>query len=118
MEAASRTAVYPGRTQPDTGVPSTSEVGDADKALSYVTLGLNGEAGEVAEKVKKHLRGDAGEWSDFLVTMEKELGDVLWYWSQLCYELGLDPDDVAQVNLDKLQSRAQRGKIKGSGDTR
>jgi NTP pyrophosphatase (non-canonical NTP hydrolase) len=87
--------------------------------LSYPALGLAGEAGEVAEHVKKAIRDDAGEVSDERrAKMSKELGDVLWYVAQLASELELDLDEVAQANLDKLLSRQQRGVLSGSGDDR
>jgi NTP pyrophosphatase (non-canonical NTP hydrolase) len=87
--------------------------------LVYPALGLAGEAGEVAEHVKKAIRDDGGEVSDERRTaMAKELGDVLWYVSQLASELGLELDEIAQINLDKLLSRQRRGVLSGSGDER
>jgi NTP pyrophosphatase (non-canonical NTP hydrolase) len=90
-----------------------------DAWLAYPALGLAGEAGEVAEHAKKAIRDDGGEVSDERRTaMSKELGDVLWYVAQLASELGLELEDVAQANLDKLLSRQQRGVLSGSGDDR
>jgi NTP pyrophosphatase (non-canonical NTP hydrolase) len=87
--------------------------------LAYPALGLAGEAGEVAEHAKKAIRDDGGEISEERRTaMAKELGDVLWYVAQLASELGLDLDDVARANLDKLLSRQRRGVLSGSGDER
>jgi NTP pyrophosphatase (non-canonical NTP hydrolase) len=87
--------------------------------LAYPALGLAGEAGEVAEHAKKAIRDDAGEVSDERrAAMGKELGDVLWYVAQLASELGLDLDEIARVNLDKLLSRQRRGVLSGSGDER
>lgn len=87
--------------------------------LAYPALGLAGEAGEVAEHVKKAIRDDDGEVSEERrAAMAKELGDVLWYVSQLASELGLELDQIAQVNLDKLLSRQRRGVLSGSGDER
>ena len=87
--------------------------------LIYPALGLAGEAGEVAEHVKKAIRDDGGEVSEERRTaMAKELGDVLWYVSQLASELGLELDEIAQINLDKLLSRQRRGVLSGSGDER
>jgi NTP pyrophosphatase (non-canonical NTP hydrolase) len=87
--------------------------------LAYPALGLAGEAGEVAEHAKKAIRDDGGEISEERrAAMAKELGDVLWYVAQLASELGLDLDDVAQANLDKLLSRQRRGVLSGSGDER
>lgn len=85
----------------------------------YPTLGLCGEAGEVADKVKKVLRDQGGEFSaEVIAALQLELGDVLWYVAQLATELGLELDQVAQANLDKLASRTARNVISGSGDSR
>lgn len=92
---------------------------DKDRNFVYPTLGLAGEAGEVAEKIKKVLRDGGGVMSDEKKTeIEKELGDVLWYVSQIATELGLSLDRVATVNIEKLLSRLDRGVIKGDGDDR
>ena len=85
----------------------------------YPTLGLVGEAGEVADKVKKVLRDNGGEFdASSIKALKLELGDVLWYISQLSSELGLSLEDVAKSNLEKLRSRADRGVISGEGDER
>jgi NTP pyrophosphatase (non-canonical NTP hydrolase) len=90
-----------------------------DARLAYPALGLAGEAGEVAEHIKKAIRDDGG-----FVTPERrqalarELGDVLWYVSQLASELELDLAEIAEGNLDKLLSRQRRGVLSGSGDNR
>ena len=85
----------------------------------YPTLGLANEAGEVAGKIKKIFRDKAGVIGDAeRGALQAELGDVLWYLAQVCTELDLSLDDVAQHNLDKLFSRQQRGMIQGDGDTR
>jgi len=90
-----------------------------EQGLSYCGLGLCGEAGEVAEKIKKVIRDSGGVVSDEKrEDLKKELGDVLWYHAQLCSQLGLSMSEVAQGNLDKLFSRKDRGKLKGSGDDR
>ncbi|MGA7703852.1 MAG: nucleoside triphosphate pyrophosphohydrolase family protein [Solirubrobacteraceae bacterium] len=87
--------------------------------LAYPALGLAGEAGEVAEHVKKAIRDEAGKISDERkAAMSKELGDVLWYVAQLATELGLDLDEIAGQNLEKLLSRQARGVLSGSGDDR
>lgn len=83
--------------------------------LTYPLLGLNGEVGEVCEKVKKHIR-DGRELDKEDLT--KELGDVLWYLAITARDLGIDLQEVAEVNIAKLQSRKERGVIQGSGDNR
>ena len=85
----------------------------------YPTLGLVGEAGEVADKVKKILRDKKGVFDkDSRDAIKFELGDVLWYISQLSSELGYELEEIANSNLKKLNSRKIRGQIQGSGDNR
>jgi len=92
---------------------------DKGRNFVYPTLGLSGEAGEVAEKMKKVLRDKGGVIDDETRReLSKELGDVLWYVANLATELGLDLEEVAQENLDKLSSRQQRNRLRGSGDNR
>ena len=79
----------------------------------YPALGLCGEAGEVAEKVKKNIRDGKS-----LDGVALELGDVLWYISTLADDLGVTLEEVAKANIEKLQSRMERNKIKGDGDNR
>jgi NTP pyrophosphatase (non-canonical NTP hydrolase) len=87
--------------------------------LTYPALGLVGEAGEVAEHAKKAIRDDGGAVTDERRAMlSRELGDVLWYVSQLASELGLELDLIARENLEKLFSRQSRGVLSGSGDYR
>ena len=100
---ARKTAIYP----------------DKNNNFIYPTLGLVGEAGEVAEKVKKVIRDKNGIFDDeSKLGIKKELGDVLWYISNLCTELNFNLDEVALQNLEKLKLRASKGKIGGSGDNR
>lgn len=116
VEAAA-TAVYPGQGK---------FVG-----LAYASLGLNGEAGEVAEQVKKTWRDQPEEEvngsvfdKDIVITEERrqacidELGDVLWYAAQVATELGVNLSDVAKRNQEKLYSRKERGVIAGDGSNR
>ncbi len=85
----------------------------------YPTLGLCGEAGEVADKVKKVLRDHNGVFSEELrADLALELGDVLWYLARLASELDLNLEAIAEGNLAKLASRAERNVIAGSGDRR
>jgi NTP pyrophosphatase (non-canonical NTP hydrolase) len=89
------------------------------EGLAAVVLGLNGEAGEVAEHVKKTIRDDNGMLShERRDKMLKELGDALWYISQIATHLGEELSTVAKANLDKLASRQARGVLNGSGSDR
>jgi NTP pyrophosphatase (non-canonical NTP hydrolase) len=89
----------------------------------YPTLGLVGEAGEFANKIKKLMR-DQQVFKPSEVSAEtkqevlKELGDVLWYVSCIASEFDVELNDVAQYNLDKLRSRQERGTLNGDGDNR
>jgi len=92
---------------------------DKDKNFVYPTLGLAGEAGEVAEKIKKVLRDKNGIIDQQTKEeIQKELGDVLWYCAQIATELGLSLDQVATLNIEKLFSRKERGMLHGNGDNR
>ena len=90
-----------------------------EAAIFYPSLGLAGEAGEQANKVKKILRDDKG-----VVTKEKkkeigkEIGGVLWYAANLASDLGLNLDEIARENIEILNSRKERGVLQGSGDNR
>ena len=98
---------------------STAFYPNAGQNPIYPTLGLSGESGEVADKVKKVIRDRQGVFDENAKEAIKlELGDVLWYIAQLSSELGFDLDQVAKANLDKLASRAARGQISGDGDSR
>lgn len=90
-----------------------------DHPLVYPTMGLVNEAGEVAGKVKKIFRDRGGEIAENdRLALKDELGDVLWYLAQICTELDLSLQEVAEANLVKLFSRLERGQIKGEGDNR
>ena len=85
----------------------------------YPTLGLTNEAGEVAGKIKKIFRDKGGVIGEAeREALKSELGDVLWYLAQVCTELDISLEDVAEHNLKKLLDRLERGKIGGSGDNR
>jgi len=86
----------------------------------YPALGLAGEAGEVAEKIKKLMRdGDAKFLTDEQkAEIAKELGDVLWYVANLAEDIDYDLRQIAAINLNKLRSRKDRDVLKGSGDNR
>lgn len=97
---ASKTAIYP-----------------TYKAKEYTIIGLCGEAGELANKYKKVMRGD----KDLVAVREDiltELGGVLWYVAMIAAEFGFSLDRVAEANLTKLESRKERGVIQGDGDNR
>jgi len=97
----------------------TARFPEKETAFIYASLALMGEAGEIAEKIKKVWRDKnrvVGE-SD-REEIKKEMGDVLWYLSQLADQLDIDFDDVAQTNLNKTRSRLARDVINGSGDNR
>jgi len=85
------------------------------QAVFYPTLGLSGESGEIANKVKKVMRGDPG--ADFSGVSD-ELGDVLWYLAAIATDLGVTLEEIANKNIEKLRDRRARGVIKGSGDNR
>ena len=86
----------------------------ATHKVLYPTLGLCGETGEVAEKVKKQVRDGVFNRHE----VAKELGDVLWYLANLSNDIGYNLDEIADINIEKLTSRQDRNKIKGSGDNR
>jgi len=107
QQAAGETAIYPraGEQHID--------------GLTYVALGLVGEAGEIANKIKKIIRDAGGVVEpERLTAVAEEVGDVLWYAARLCTEMGVDLGQVAALNAAKLESRALRGVIGGDGDRR
>jgi NTP pyrophosphatase (non-canonical NTP hydrolase) len=96
----------------------TATYGERNRVI-YPALGLASEAGEVAGKIKKVLRDQGGDFGRApREALKDELGDVLWYLAVLAHDLGLSLDEIAARNIDKLASRAERGTIGGSGDTR
>ncbi len=94
-----------------------NHIPDELAGVIYCGLGLAGEAGEVAGKIKKLLRdGDTPEKRRAIV---KEIGDSMWYIPRLLEELGkFKMNACAEENLDKLAGRAERGTIHGDGDER
>lgn len=103
QEQAATTAIYPGRNSYPTG-------------LMYAALGLCGEAGEVAEQVKKSWRNDMEVLDDRERKMFNELGDVLWYVAAVAEELGFSLEEVAEANIVKLTNRKSAGMLKEHGD--
>ncbi|RJQ33957.1 hypothetical protein C4568_03425 [Candidatus Parcubacteria bacterium] len=105
QKLASRTATFSGK--------------QAEIPLVYVALGLAGESGELIEKIKKVMRNDNGEISEEKrEEIKREIGDVLWYLSQISRLCDIPFDDAAVTNIEKLADRAKRGVIKSEGDTR
>jgi NTP pyrophosphatase (non-canonical NTP hydrolase) len=103
QDRALETAIYPNR----------------GANFAYPALGLAGEAGEVADKLKKVIRDNAGVLTDAVRdAVASELGDVLWYVSVLASEIDYSLDEIMARNLAKLNSRKKRGVISGSGDNR
>ena len=90
-----------------------------DSRIIYPVLGLNGEAGEVAEKVKKVIRDNEGIF-DFYERekIAKELGDVLWYLAMAAYDVGYSLESIAKINVAKLKERKEKNMLHGSGDDR
>ena len=102
QQVAKQTAIYP-----------------REQAIIYPTLGLTGEAGEVANKVKKIIRDDGNKINEGLVQeISAEIGDVLWYIAVLADDIGCKLSDIANANLIKLANRKEKGTIHGSGDKR
>lgn len=98
-----------------------TRVGDTlgDMKIIYPTLGLTGEAGEVAEKIKKVIRDNNGKFSiEKIEAIALELGDVMWYVCALADDLGLNLNTIAELVLEKLEMRMKENKIKGNGDYR
>jgi NTP pyrophosphatase (non-canonical NTP hydrolase) len=97
-----------------------SAIYDPKYAIVYPALKLSGEAGEVSEKIGKRLRDADGDMTDpkWLDSVAKELGDVLWYIAALAHDIGWSLEGIADLNLEKLASRAARGVLQGSGDDR
>jgi len=105
QKLASRTADF-------TGVPG-------EYPLMYAALGLAGESGELIEKIKKIMRNDGGSVSEEKkISLTHEIGDVLWYLSQIARLLDVPFAVAAQANIDKLADRAKRDVIRSEGDTR
>jgi NTP pyrophosphatase (non-canonical NTP hydrolase) len=102
QQGARKTAVYP-HNGPGNG-----------SGITYTSLGLTGEAGEVANQVKKIIRDDFGLlMPERKAKLIDELGDVLWYAAMLAYELDTTLSKVARGNLNKLMQRQQGDQIKG-----
>ena len=100
-------------------VAKTTAIYPREQAIIYPTLGLTGEAGEVANKVKKIIRDGTNKNNENLVQeISSEIGDVLWYIAVLADDVGVKLSDIANNNLIKLENRKKKGTIHGSGDDR
>lgn len=107
------------QTKALTTLTTDQQFGDFTPQFMAQVLGLVGESGEFADKIKKRIRNDAGKMTaDERAELLKELGDVLWYVNSLAHLLGSNIDEVAQANLAKLADRKARGVIKSAGDNR
>lgn len=90
-----------------------------DMSIIYPTLGLAGETGEVADKIKKVYRDNEGQFGgEHKRAIAKELGDVLWYVANIATDLGYGLSEIAQMNVEKINSRRERNVIHGEGDDR
>ena len=96
----------------------TTAIYDKKHQILYPALGLAGEAGEVANKVKKIIRDGYENNKDYRSDIGAEIGDVLWYCAVLASDIGLELSDIAVSNTVKLKDRMNRGVIGGNGDKR
>jgi len=100
-------------------VALTTAIYPREQAIIYPTLGLTGEAGEVANKVKKIIRDGSNKNDNSMVSeIKSEIGDCLWYIAVLADDIGCKLSDIANTNLVKLANRKEKGTIHGSGDKR
>jgi NTP pyrophosphatase (non-canonical NTP hydrolase) len=100
-------------------VAKTTAIYPREQAIIYPTLGLTGEAGEVANKVKKIIRDGSNSKDERLVSeIKSEIGDCLWYIAVLASDFDIKLSDIASSNLEKLEKRKEKGTLHGSGDDR
>ena len=100
-------------------VAKTTAIYPREQAIIYPTLGLTGEAGEVANKVKKIIRDGSNKNDEKLVSeIKAEIGDCLWYIAVLADDFNIKLSDIASTNIEKLANRKKNNTIHGSGDTR
>ena len=100
-------------------VALTTAIYPREQAIIYPTLGLTGEAGEVANKVKKIIRDGSDSKDEKLVSeIKSEIGDCLWYIAVLANDFNIKLSDIASTNLIKLENRKKKDTIRGSGDKR
>ena len=100
-------------------VAKTTAIYPREQAIIYPTLGLTGEAGEVANKVKKIYRDGTNKITENNVQeISSEIGDCLWYVAVLADDIGCKLSDIANNNLIKLENRKKNGTLHGSSDQR
>ena len=100
-------------------VALTTAIYPREQAIIYPTLGLTGEAGEVANKVKKIIRDGSDSKDEKLVSeIKSEIVDCLWYIAVLANDFNIKLSDIASANIEKLATRKSKGTIHGSGDNR
>jgi len=100
-------------------VAKTTAIYPREQAIIYPTLGLTGEAGEVANKVKKIIRDGSNSKDEKLVSeIKAEIGDCLWYIAVLADDFNIKLSDIASANIEKLALRQKNNTIHGSGDDR
>ena len=100
-------------------VALTTAIYPREQAIIYPTLGLTGEAGEVANKVKKIIRDGSDSKDEKLVSeIKAEIGDCLWYIAVLANDFDIKLSDIASANIEKLALRQKNNTIHGSGDDR
>ena len=100
-------------------VALTTAIYPREQAIIYPTLGLTGEAGEVANKVKKIIRDGSDSKDEKLVSeIKAEIGDCLWYIAVLASDFNIKLSDIASANIEKLALRQKNNTIHGSGDDR
>ena len=97
---------------------ATFDNDDLQYALMYIGLGIGGESGEILEKIKKYIRNKDISKEELRSGLKSEIGDVLWYLSQLARMLKIPFDEVAEASIAKILDRQSRNVIKSSGDTR
>lgn len=102
QKSAQETAIYPN-----------------DNNISYLALAICGEAGELADKVKKVIRDKHGQfYQPDIAAIALELGEIMWYAANLAHTLGFSLEDIARMNLGKIKDRVARGTLQGNGDYR
>ena len=100
-------------------IAKTTAIYPDEYKIIYPALSLVGEAGEVANKVKKIVRdGEDKMSSDWKQQLASEIGDVLWYCAALASDLNMSLGVIASQNKDKLEARLKKGTLQGSGDKR